>query len=108
MAHFFKYCPAVAATLRPASVLPVNVTACTSGCAISAFTSREPTNALAKSPRGNAASENILSIASAQPNTLDACFSTTAFPAMNAGAAARNTCQSGKFHGMIASNVHNG
>ena len=42
------------------------------------------------------------SIANAHCGTLGACFNSTTFPAINAGAANRNTCQNGKFHGMMA------
>ena len=45
---------------------------------------------------------------SAQPGTLEACFSTPVLPAMSAGAANRYTCQSGKFHGMTASTTPSG
>ena len=50
----------------------------------------------------------ISSIASAQPGTFDACFSTPALPAISAGAANRKTCQNGKFHGMMASTTPSG
>ena len=46
--------------------------------------------------------------ASAQPGTFEACFSTPALPAISAGAAKRNTCQNGKFHGMTASTTPSG
>ena len=52
---------------------------------------------------GKPASLKIASIASAAPVTFDACLSRPALPAMSAGAANRNTCQSGKFHGITAS-----
>ena len=42
-------------------------------------------------------------MASAQTGTLEECFRSTAFPAIRAGAANRNTCQKGKFQGMTAS-----
>ena len=35
--------------------------------------------------------------------TFEACLSSPTLPAIRAGAANRMTCQSGKFHGMIAS-----
>ena len=47
-------------------------------------------------------------MARAHPKTFEACFKTPAFPAINAGAANRKTCQNGKFHGMIASTVPRG
>ena len=42
-------------------------------------------------------------MARAHCGTLEACLSRPTFPAISAGAAKRNTCQKGKFHGMIAS-----
>ena len=38
----------------------------------------------------------------AAPVVFGECLSSAALPAINAGAANRNTCHSGKFHGMIA------
>ena len=35
--------------------------------------------------------------------TFEACLSSPTFPAIRAGTAKRMACQSGKFHGMIAS-----
>ncbi len=42
-------------------------------------------------------------MANAQPGTFEACLSSPALPAISAGAANRNTCQKGKFHGITAS-----
>ena len=42
-------------------------------------------------------------MASAHCGTLEACFSSPTLPAISAGAAKRNTCQNGKFHGITAS-----
>ncbi len=47
-------------------------------------------------------------MASAHCGTLDACLRTATLPAMSAGAANRNTCQNGKFHGITASTTPNG
>ena len=41
--------------------------------------------------------------ARAAPVVLGECLSSAAVPAINAGAANRNTCHSGKFHGITAS-----
>ena len=41
-------------------------------------------------------------IARAHCGTFEACLSRPTFPAINAGAAKRNTCQKGKFQGIIA------
>ena len=57
---------------------------------------------------GKPASRSTSSIASAQPGTLLACFSTAPLPAISAGAAKRNTCQNGKFHGITASTTPSG
>ena len=48
------------------------------------------------------------SIASEHCGTLEACLSTAVLPAMSAGAAKRNTCQKGKFQGIIASTTPSG
>jgi hypothetical protein len=42
-------------------------------------------------------------MASAEPGTFDACLRTAVLPAISDGAAKRNTCQKGKFHGITAS-----
>ena len=95
--------PALAATARPAGVLPVRVTAFTAGDAMIASTRFDCTRRARKSGGGKPASLKICSMASAQPLTLPACLRRPALPAMRAGAAKRKTCQNGKFHGMIAS-----
>ena len=56
-----------------------------------------------KMPSGNPARRKTCSRKSAAPGTFEACFSTPTLPAISEGAANRTTCQSGKFHGMIAS-----
>jgi len=58
-----------------------------------------------KTPSGRPASRMSDSRARAQPGTFEACLSSTVLPAASAGAAARITCQNGKFHGMMASTV---
>ena len=100
--------PAREATACPAGVLPVSVTAATSGAAITSATRPEETRSARKRPGGVPASAKIRSMASAQPETLPACFSTPALPAMSAGAAKRKTCQRGKFQGMTASTTPSG
>ncbi len=57
---------------------------------------------------GKPASRKTSSMASAQPVTLLACLSTPTLPAISAGAAKRNTCQNGKFHGITASTTPSG
>ena len=57
---------------------------------------------------GKPARRKTSSIASAQPGTLEACFSTAALPAISPGAAKRKTCQNGKFHGITASTTPSG
>ena len=105
---FFSAAPAVAATERPASTLPVSVTAATLGSSISAFTSREPTSSDRNRFGGNPASRKTSSSARAHPGTFEACFRTAPLPAIRAGAAKRTACQNGKFHGMIASTTPKG
>ncbi len=103
--HFLSAAPARAATARPARVLPVNVTAATRGSSITAPTRLSSRRNTWNSPSGTPAVRSTSWIASAQPVTFGACLSRAAFPATRAGAAKRNTCQKGKFHGMIASTV---
>ena len=45
---------------------------------------------------------------SADCGTLEACLSRPTLPAINAGAANRTACQSGKFHGITASTTPSG
>ncbi len=66
------------------------------------------TRTVANRPSGKPASRNTDSIASAHPGTLLACFRTPPLPAINAGAAKRNTCQNGKFQGITASTTPSG
>ncbi len=47
-------------------------------------------------------------MACADDGTLEACLSSIVLPASSAGTAARNTCQKGKFHGMMARTVPSG
>ena len=88
---------------RPAS-LPVSVTAATRGSAMSRRhrVGRRPA-ASGTAPAGSPRRATRSSMASAQPGTFEACLSTPPLPAISAGAAKRNTCQKGKFQGMIAS-----
>ena len=105
---FFITAPACAATALPAGVLPVSVTARTSGCSMTPFTCLLPMSSVRKTPFGKPAVEKISSIARAHPGTFDACFRTPALPAMSAGAANRKTCQNGKFQGITASTTPRG
>src|SRR6266498_5018684 len=79
------------------------VTALTRGLAITFSTCSGSISSVWKTPSANPARQKISSMASAHCGTLDACFSSPTLPAMSAGAANRNTCQNGKFHGMMAS-----
>ena len=83
-------------------------TARTAGWAISAATARAGTSSEVTTPSGSPASRNTRSIASDDPGTEEACLSATTFPAISAGAAQRNSCQNGKFQGMIASTTPSG
>jgi hypothetical protein len=95
--------PAALATWLPAPVLPVSVTAATRGSSITRFTWSVSISSVWKQPSAKPARRKMSSMASAHWGTFDACLSRPTFPAMSAGAANRNTCQNGKFHGMIAS-----
>ena len=99
---FFRCRPAWLATSAPANSLPVSVTAATRGSATSPGTSGTSASSVWKTPGGKPARPRMSSISSAHCGTFDACFSSTTLPAISAGAATRNTCQNGKFHGMIA------
>ena len=101
-------CPAAAATCSPAALEPVSVTAATRGSAISRATAAPGTSSVRNNPSGSPASRNTSSIASAHCGTFEACFSTAALPAISAGAAKRNTCQNGKFQGMMARTTPSG
>jgi len=100
--------PASAATSIPAASLPVSDTARTAGWAISAATARAGTSNEVTTPSGSPPSRNTRSIASEAPGTDEACLSATTLPAIRAGAAQRNSCQNGKFHGMMASTTPSG
>ena len=94
--------PAVAPTARPAASLPVSVTARTLRSSMMASTRLRADRSVWKAPSGNPALRRTSSIASAHCGTFDACLSSPTLPVISAGAAKRNTCQYGKFHGMIA------
>jgi len=93
---------------RPAASLPVSVTAWMRGSAIACSACAAEIMRALNTPRGKPASRKISSSACAHCGTLDACLSTMVLPAISAGAAARKTCQKGKFHGMMASTVPSG
>ena len=80
----------------------------TTGWPMMPSTASLPTRSVRNRSGGTPASRRSRSMASAQPGTLDACLSTTALPAMSAGAAKRKTCQNGKFHGMTARTTPSG
>ena len=100
---FLMTLPAALATWLPALVLPVSVTAATRGSSMTRFTWSVSISSVWKQPSGNPARRKMSSIASAHWGTLEACLSRPTLPAMSAGAAKRNTCQNGKFHGITAS-----
>ena len=99
---FLRCLPAWAATCLPAGSLPVRVTALTRSSAITRATSSEPISSVWKAPSGNPASRKMSAMASAHCGTFEACLRSPVLPAISAGAAKRNTCQNGKFHGMTA------
>ena len=100
--------PAVAATAAPAHSLPVSVAAATRSSSTIRATRAEPTRSVWKQPSGNPATRKTSSIASADCGTFEACLRSPTLPAMSAGAAKRNTCQKGKFHGITASTTPRG
>ena len=104
--------PAAEPTARPARSLPVMVTAPMRGSSISrrvtAGTSGSATTNAVNRPSGAPASVRTRCTASAQPVVLGECLSSAALPAISAGAVNRNTCHSGKFHGMTASTTPTG
>ena len=93
---------------EPVSELPVSVTARTRTSSMTGSTCEPASSKVRSSPSGKPASWKTSSIASAHCGTFEACFSTAALPAMNAGAANRITCQNGKFHGMTARTMPSG
>ena len=101
--HFLRCLPAVAATERPARSLPVSVTALMRGSAMTPAVCSLSMCSTPNTPAGTPASASTSAMASAQRGTLVACLSTATLPAISAGARKRNTCQSGKFHGITAS-----
>ena len=105
---FFKHSAAVLATFLPAGSLPVRVTAFTKGWRINSSTSPDLMCRLVNSPFGKPLLSKISSMAAAQPGTFEACLSRPPLPAINAGAANRNTCQKGKFQGMTAKIIPRG
>ena len=91
-----------------AAEFPVGTAGFRTGCPMSRPIRLEPSRRLRKSPGGNPARLMMPSMATAQPQALEACLRTMPFPAISAGAAARNTCQKGKFQGMMASRIPSG
>ena len=100
---FLSCLPAVSATAEPAPSLPVSVAATTRWSSMMPFTASALTTRFWNNPSGAPASRITRSIISAQPIVTLACFRRPVLPAMIAGAMKRTACQSGKFHGMIAS-----
>ena len=100
---FLSTRPAISATARPAASLPVSVAARTRGSVSTFPTASEPTSRVWNAPAGNPARPNSSPRYSAVCGTFEACLSSPTLPAMSAGTAKRMACQSGKFHGMMAS-----
>jgi len=105
---FLMLRPAASPMLRPAPSLPVSVAAAMRGSSSSLLARLPSMSKVWKAPSGNPAARKTSSMASAHCGTLEACFSTAAFPATSPGAAKRKTCQSGKFHGITASTTPSG
>ena len=68
----------------------------------------EPMSRVWNTSSGKPALRKSSSMYSAVCGTLLACLSRPTLPAISAGAAKRMACQSGKFHGMIASTTPSG
>ena len=105
---FLPTAPACAATARPAPTLPVRVTAATRGSSMIGGTWSTPMRRVCNTPSGAPARRKKSSSARAVRGTLGACFKRPTLPAITAGATNRVTCQSGKFHGMIARTTPSG
>ena len=95
--------PAMAATDCPAGPDPVSVAATTRSSRRIGSIRFEPTSRVWNVPGGKPARVNRSCMNSAVCGTLEACLSRPTLPAISAGAANRMACQSGKFHGMMAS-----
>ncbi len=95
--------PAMAATDCPAGPDPVSVAATTRPSRRIGSTRAEPTSRVWNGPAGKPARANRSCMNSAVCGTFEACLSSPTLPAIRAGAANRMACQSGKFHGMMAS-----
>ena len=95
--------PAIAATDCPAGPDPVSVAAVTRRSRRIASTRAEPTSRVWNVPWGKPARVNKSCMNRAVCGTFEACLSSPTLPAIRAGAANRMACQSGKFHGMMAS-----
>jgi len=93
---------------EPVSELPVSVTARIRSSAMIGSIAPPDTRTVRSRPSGNPASRTASSMASAHCGTFDACLRRAPFPAMNAGAAKRTTCQNGKFQGMTARTTPSG
>ena len=106
---FFAARPALAATCEPARLLPVRVTAAIRSSWIRPSTvvghvGLRDDQGAEDAVRQAGVAEDLLDRQRA-PVTFGECLRMPALPAIRAGAAKRNTCQNGKFHGMIASTV---
>ena len=93
----------MAATDDPAGPDPVSVAAITRRSRSTGSTREEPMSRVWKVPGGNPARANRSWMNSAVCGTFEACLSSPTLPAIRAGTAKRIACQSGKFHGMMAS-----
>ncbi len=95
--------PAIDATDCPAAAEPVSVAATTLSSRRTDSTLCEPISRVWKVPAGKPARANRSCRNRAVCGTFEACLSSPTLPAISPGAANLIVCQSGKFHGMIAS-----
>ena len=99
----FSAAPANAATAAPARGEPVRVTPLIRGSSMIRPIASLPTLMTANNPSGAPASSQQAASMRAERMTLGAGLSRNPLPPSRIGTAARTACQSGKFHGMMAS-----
>src|SRR3972149_3143355 len=92
---FLSCLPASSATIAPTEVDPVRDTPSEYLIASFAFSPRVTEDLNVSRPKISLSFTLV-------PETKDACFKRTAFPAANAGTAARMNCHAGKFQGMMS------
>ncbi len=105
---FFRHAPAFAATARPAGVLPVRVTAATSGASMSPPPGASRRGRCGRRPRATRRRGGSARWPGRSRRRWRSASGGPALPAMRAGAAKRKTCHRGKFQGMTARTTPSG